>query len=106
MHPVGATFKCRNRIDYTQAPVLMAVPVDPNLSALLIDYLPDETGERARAVWSRVPYRIGNYHGVRTGLNRSREQSANRLRARTCRIFSSKHDGHSLFHREADSLLS
>jgi hypothetical protein len=60
MHTIGAAFDGRNRIDQTQAAILMAMPVYPNVFPLLGDYFTDKSGDGTSPLRSCVPDGIGN----------------------------------------------
>src|SRR5262245_1315639 len=105
MNSVHTAFNRGNRIDNTQATVLMAVPVESNLFSLLKNDLSDEPGNRTGAVRSRMSYGIGNSQPGRTTLDRGREQRSNYCRTRTRRVFGRKQEGHSLFNTEFDGAL-
>ena len=83
----------------------MAVPVDPDPAAALLDDRLDELDDRRRAVRRRVPDRVGDADALRAGPDRGRVQRAQRVGIGAGRVFRDVHDGQALADRERDRLL-
>ena len=98
-------FDRRERIDHTQAAILMPVPVEPDRFVLLLNNVLDEFHHRARAIWCRVSHRVADAYCARATANRRRVERANRFRIGARRVFGDKHHRQAFTHRERHSLF-
>src|SRR5260370_827100 len=102
---ICAAFDCRERIDHTQSAVLMSVPVQAHLLALLVDYSAHKLNYFARTIGRGVADRVADADGPGTAANRGGVERANRFRISARRIFGHEYDrqaftygkGHRLF---------
>ena len=83
----------------------MAVPVDPDAPAALLDYRRHEADDRGGARRRRVADGIGNAHPGRARANRRRIKPPQRLGIRARRIFGHIENRQAFANREANRLF-
>ena len=105
MNLVRAAFDGGDRIDHSQAAILMAVPVEPHRFALFVNYSAHKSHYRVRAVGRGVPHRVADAYCARATANRRRVERANRFRIGARRVFGDKHHRQAFTHRERYSLF-
>ncbi len=79
----------------------MAVPVDPDAAAALLDDLRDEADDRGGARRRRVADGVGDAHPRRAGADRRRIQPPQRLGIGARRVLGDVHHRQAFAHREA-----
>ena len=105
MHLIGAALDRRDRIDNTQAAILVAMPIKPNLLTLFVDDSAHELHNFARPVRRRMTNGVAHAKRARAAANRGGVKRANRFRICTRRIFSDKHHRQAFTDRERHCFL-
>src|SRR5919201_5239240 len=88
-------------VDQAEAAVAMAVPIEADIRFHLIEHSPDVTNHSPGAVRRRVTNRVADGDALRPLLDRSAEQSTQRLWLRAGRVFGDVHDGKLVLMSEA-----
>src|SRR6266516_1620771 len=105
MDLIGSTLDCRNRVDHAQAAVLMAVPVESHVFALLLNDALDESHNRAGAVRCRMAYGIAHADGASATANCRSVKGANCFRIRARRVFGDEHYRQALTDRKGNCVF-
>src|SRR5215207_828242 len=100
MHLIGPTLDRCNRIDHTQTPILVTVPIEAYAATLLFNNALHKSHHSARAVWCRMSDSVANANRLRTRSNSGSVECAYCLRLCPGRIFSDIHNQESLRHGE------
>ncbi len=88
-----------------EAAILMAVPVEPHLLALLLDDALDEADDGARAVGRGVADRVADADGARARADGRRVERADGVGVGARRVLGDEHDGQAFRDGEGHGLL-
>src|SRR5260370_650538 len=96
MHLIRPTLNRRYGVDYTQPAILMAVPIQSDISTLFLNNALYEPHDRTRAIRSRMTNGVANANGLRATANGRRVEGANDVRVCSRRILGHVHNRNAL----------